>query len=383
MKIIIKKAAAVILLLALTVSVLASCTVERSFPGAPKGMRPCNDGSQGVIVYVPANWGVDTSTGIPTAYFTKTESTMLTLVTVPAAEWQGGKADKTVPQYWEEQKVKFASMKDFSVIRASEEAKDDLYFTDVIAENRQLFEYRYTFKMPQQTSELTYKFAQAFFVDPASNALHIVTYSSLEPYFDSHLEELSEIYKNLKFVSAPEQMQDTVPPAQFVQIENTPEGYSALTGEHIDYVLFVPSDWIPLLNTGITAASAPSAPSVTCNVTAFNLENNDNVIDAADFDSYFAAFEKTLTDSVGAPVFADPEVKYSAATLGVLNSSAVLDARRYSYTITFDGVEYAYTQYISIFQGYVYQLTFCCKSADLPTYSAVFDGIASNFKFKA
>ena len=74
---------------------------------------------------------------------------------------------------------------------------------------------------------------------------------------------------------------------------------------------------------------------------------------------------------------------FDAATLGVLNSSAVLDARKYSYTITFDGVEYAYTQYISIFQGYVYQLTFCCKSADLPSYCAVFDGIASNFRFKA
>ena len=378
----IKKAAAIILLLTLAVSALSACTVEKAYPGAPKGMRPCNDGSEGVIVYVPANWGVDTSTGIPTAYFTKTESSMLTLVTVPAAEWSAGVPDKTIPQYWDEQKVKFSSMKGYEVIKPSAEAQSELYFTDVIADNKQLFEYRYLLKIPQNGSDVIYRFSQAFFENPTTGDLYILTYSSLDGYFDKHLDELKDIYKNIKFVTEKEPLESDVPTPEFVTVENTPEGYSAITGEHVDYVLFVPSDWIPLLNTGITAASAPNAPTVTCNVTAFNLQNNDNRIDPGDFDSYFSAFEATLSDTLGAVTFDDPNAKYTASKLGVLGTTALLDARNYVYRVTVGGVEYTYDQYISIYQGYVYQLTFCCKTADYAAYAPVFDGIAANFRFK-
>ena len=383
MRSVIKRTVAVLLLLVTVITVFASCTVEKAYPGAPKGMRPCNDGAEGVIMYVPANWSVDDSTRIPTAFFSNTEQSMVTLVTVPEAEWKGGTPDKTIPQYWNEQRVKFETMKEFNVQKPSEDAADELYFTDVIAENKQIFEYRYSFKLSSQGSDVKYCFSQAFVENPNTKALHIITYSAIDTYFDTHIEDVSNIFKNLKFVTEPEPFKDSVPDASFITVENTPEGYSAVTGEHIDYILFVPSDWTPLLNTGITAASAPNNPSVSCSVTGFNLENNDRVIDPSDFDSYFAALEKTIVDTFGNISFDDVNAKYTPTKIGVTGTEATLDARKYVYRVAVNGTEYTYDQYIVVFQGYVYQITFCCKTADYPSYSSIFNEIASNFKFKA
>ena len=384
MKSVIKRTVAVLMLLVITASMLASCTVEKAYPGAPDGMRPCNIGEQGVIMYVPANWSVDTSTKIPTAFFSNTEQSMITLVTVPNAEWKAGDANKTIPQYWSEQKVKFDAMTEleFNVIKPSTEATDDLYFTDVIAENKQIFEYRYSFKLSSQGADLKYCFSQAFVENPVTADLYIITYSALDTYFDTHLEDISKIYENLKFVTETEPMADSTPDSSFVSVPDTPEGYSAITGEHVDYILFVPADWTPLLNTGITAASAPNAPSVTCSVTGFNLENNDRVIDPSDFDNYFSALEATIVDTFGNISFDDVNAKYIPTTIGVTGTDATLDARKYVYRVAVNGVEYTYDQYIVIFQGYVYQITFCCKTVDYAAYSPVFDGIATSFKIK-
>jgi len=382
MKSTVKKTVALLLIAVIALTALSSCTVEKAYPGAPKGMRPCNEGEQGVIMYVPASWSVDTSNRIPTAYFSNTEQSMLTLVTVPKDDWKNGNPEKTIPQYWNEQKAKFATMKEFTVIKPSETANDELYFTDVIAQNKQLFEYRYSFKLTKQDGDTKYRFSQAFVENPLTSDLYIITYSAIDSHFDSHLEDISSVYKNLKFVTETEPMQDTAPKPSFVTVENTPDGYSALTGKHVDYVLFVPSDWTPVLNTGITAASAPNNPSVTCSVTGFNLENDDAAITPSDFDSYFAALEATVKDSFGNITFDDENVKYTADTIGIIGSEHVIDARNYVYRVTFDGNEYTYDQYIAVFRGYVYQITFCCKTSDYGAYATVFDAIADNFKFK-
>ena len=93
--------------------VLASCTVQRAYQGAPEGMRPINEGEEGGILYVPIAWSVDTSTGVPTAYVSEKNRTMITLVTVPADKVpEGG-----IPAYFDSYRESFAStLKDFKII---------------------------------------------------------------------------------------------------------------------------------------------------------------------------------------------------------------------------------------------------------------------------
>ena len=144
MKIFFKKFVALALIGVITISALASCTVTKKYPGAPEGMRPVNDGSNGVIMYIPSNWSIDNSSGVPTAYFSFVDDTMVSLITVPAEEL----GNRTIPQYFAEYKTKFEAMdKGFTIIPYSSE----LEYTPI--ENPTLYgdmlEYRYTLKISE------------------------------------------------------------------------------------------------------------------------------------------------------------------------------------------------------------------------------------------
>ncbi len=379
MKSIFKKAACLLLICMMIGCSLISCTVSKAYPGAPEGMRPCNDGSNGVIMYVPSNWSVDTSTGIPTAYFSFTDSTMINMVTVSKDEV----GERTIPEYFESYKSTFtSSVTEFTLIPYSEEL--EYTFFENASGELDLYQYSFTFKLSTGTNTVTkYRFAQAYFKTSDTSDLYIITYGTTESRFDAHLEDLANVYKNLKVVTESVSMgEDELPKPVFTD-KNAPEGYSALTGEHIDYVLYVPSSWTPVINTGITAASKADDPSVSCNVTAFSLANNNNYYDGGDYDSFFEGTEKSLKESFGNITFADEANKYvKVAFGGVTNTESDTAPRKYSYKISVNGTEYSYEQYIIIKNGYVYLLTLCCKTEAYAENAGVFNGIASNFKFK-
>ncbi len=380
MKKILIRTAAFLLVCISVLTMLASCTVEKAYPGAPDGMRPCNDGSNGVVMYVPANWSVDTSTGIPTAYFSYNDSTMINMVTVPRATL----GDKKIPDYFNEYKTAFeSSVHEFSFTKYSDTS--DFAYYENISTGINLYEYRYSFKVPDsQNSFITYCFAQAYFTISETSDLYIITYSTTDDKFDIHLADLTMVYQNLEIVSAPIDMGEDSPQKPEFSNDSSVPGYSAITAEYIDYVLYVPSDWTPVLNTGMTAASKSTDKTVTANVTAFNPHNNDNVLDEQDYDSYFAAAEKLILDTFKNITFDDPNQKYVSVPsfADEADRKNAPAPRKYTYRVSCGGIEYTYEQYIVLYDGYFYVLTMSCKTAVYAENKAVFDGIAQNFKFK-
>lgn len=372
-------------LLALTAAMLlcslVSCSVSKAYKGAPEGMRPVSDGSNGVIMYISSEWSVDLSAGIPTAYFSFSDKAMVNMVTVPAEEL----GTLTIPEYFNSYKDKFkASVEGFEVIPYSSECE---YMPRRGGKDSfDIYEYQYTFKLStSSTSKAAYKFAQAFFKTSSESDLYIITYSTISGRFENHYNDIIELYENLKVTDKKITVDDDkeLPKPEFTQDSKAPQGYSAITGEHIDYVLYVPSDWTPLINTGVTAASKSGDSTVTCTVTGFTLDNNDNVIDGKDYDSFFASNEKTIKESFGNITFTDEANKYvKVAFAGKTDTESITATRKYVYSVTVDGVSYTYEQYITIKEGDVFMLTFCCKSALYGENSSIFDGIASNFKFK-
>ena len=112
-----KKLTALILLCAMLVTALASCTIQPGYEGAPQGMRPCNEGENGAILYVPSYWNVNDSTGVPSAYYSDRDYSMITMITVPAEEVAG----RSVPEYWESYKTSFtSSVSDFAITKSAE-----------------------------------------------------------------------------------------------------------------------------------------------------------------------------------------------------------------------------------------------------------------------
>ena len=361
MKRIFKKGLLAVVCLAIMLGALASCTVQRAYQGAPEGMRPVNEGDEGGILYVPIAWSVDTSTGVPTAYVSDKNRTMITLMTVPADKVpEGG-----IPAYFNSYRESFAStLKDFKIIKETEEASD--YTTRMIS-TAGAYIYEYSGKV----TDIACKFKQAFFLHPENGTLFIITYSAIEDVYDSYLKTLTEAYDNFRFVAEPIPMVDKVqinlPGTEGIEV---PEGYTLISNKFVDYHFFVPGNWSPSVNTGMSAAYANADKRTTANVVAFNTT-------FMSIDDYWAGYEKDLKATFGEVTFTGGETKYTASKLGDV------DARKYSYKITRGTTEYLYDQQVVIYGGYVYMLTFCCESSSYDTYKSDFDGMLANFRFKA
>ena len=340
-------------------AVLSSCTVERAYEGAPKGMRPINEGEEGGILYVPIAWSVDTSTGVPTAYVSEQNRTMITLMTVSAEEVAG----RTVQQYFDSYRESFAaSLKDFQIIKESEEASD--YTTRMISTaGAYIYEYSGT------VTNIKCKFKQAFFFHPDNGSLFIITYSATASQYENYLKTLTEAYDNFKFVTEPIPMTDKIeislPETDGIEV---PDGYTLISNKFVDYYFFVPSTWSPAVNTGMSAAYVSADKGVTANVIAFNTTYMN-------LEDYWISYETDLIATFGEVRYLS-ETKYTASKLGGL------DARCYSYEITQNGVSYRYDQHLVIYGGYVYIVTFSAESADFGGYASDFNGMLSNFKFK-
>ena len=82
---------------------LTACSVQKAYEGAPEGMRPINDGSDGAILYVPSAWSVDNSLSVPMGYVSAQNRTMVTLVYVRSEEV----GERKVPEYWNAYKEQF------------------------------------------------------------------------------------------------------------------------------------------------------------------------------------------------------------------------------------------------------------------------------------
>ncbi|MBE6610588.1 MAG: hypothetical protein E7634_07960 [Ruminococcaceae bacterium] len=345
------------LIAVMLLSALSACTVKPYYEGAPEGMRPINEGEEKAILYVPENWLVDTSTGVPTGYYSTNDRSMVTLVTVKADALNG----QTIPEYWASYVDSFiTSVKDFKIVKETESASD--YTTRLIAERS-----TYVYDFTATVTGLEYKFRQALLTHPDTGDLYIITYSTVSEVFDTHLSDLTEIYNNFKFVTEKIPMNDKIE-VSLPEDATAPEGYKTVSSEFVDYLLYIPSDWTPLINTGMTAAHAPESKSINVNAMAFNTT-------LASLDEYWTGYENDLAATFGEVTYADPQAKYQETKLDGY------DARKYVYSLSVNDKAYDYQQYMVIKGGYIYLLTFC-SPADVSAPAAEFDGIVSNFKFK-
>lgn len=341
------------------VSAMSGCTVKPYYEGAPEGMRPINEGENNAILYVPETWLVDTSTGTPTAYVSTNDRSMITLVTVKADVL----GDRTIPEYWNSYKDTFtSSVKNFTVIKENETDPD--YSTRLICERS-----AYIYDFSATVTELDYKFRQTLLTHPNTNDLYIITYSTVANVFDKHLDALNEVYNNFRFVTEKIPMADK---SEVILPENVnaPEGYVTVSSEFVDYTIFIPKDWTPLINTGATAAHAPQSPSITVIASAFSTE-----IENAE--EYWTGYEADLISTFGSITYVSQENKFEMCKLDGY------DARKYAYTLSISGESYTYEQYMTIRGGYIYIITFCSPSDMInDSLKAEFAEIVSHYKFK-
>lgn len=338
----------------------ASCSVQKAYAGAPEGMRPINDGAIGATLYVPSSWCVDTSLDIPMGYVSSKDRTMVTLVYISADEV----GEASVPEYWLSYKERFvASMKDFELIKDSEDAKD--YTTRLIA-GKDAYEFEFT----ANVTELAYHFRQAL-LRADDGGIYIITYSAFEDNYETHLDVLLEdIYGNFAFTNEiiPVEDDNTLKPGIDEEV-SVPEGMQLISNNAVDYLMFVPENWKISVNTGISAAYASETDKASVSTVAFNTDN-------ADIDSFWASYEADITSTLGAPVYIDEANKFEECKLDGY------DARTYAFLLTSGDVQYRYSETVLIRNGYVYIITCCAEASAFEAHSSEFARVLSEFRFK-
>ena len=338
-----------------------SCTVQKAYEGAPENMRPINDGSDGAILYVPIAWSVDTSLAVPMGYVSSQNRTMVTLVYV-APEDVGG---KSVPEYWDGYKSQFTStLKDFTIVKESEEAKD--YSTRLIA-GKDAYEFEFTGSI----TELPYHFRQALIKD-GKGGIFIITFSAYEDNYSAIVEVLTDqIYPNFTFVenNIPVEDNNTLDPGMDETL-SIPDGMQLLSNKAVDYIMFVPSDWLITVNTGMSASRASRDSSAAVSVVAFDIRTTD-------MDAFWTSYENDVKSTFGNITYVSEENRYSPFTLGGYES-----ARTYNFRITSGEDVYRYAVTVLIKDGYLYQITYSALESEFTDYEADHNKILSEFKFK-
>ena len=366
-------------LVALTLLFLmTSCSVSKGYKGAPPNMRPCNEGDEGfgMIMYVPDYWEVETSTGIPTAtYPDSNDKATITLTRVPAAEY-GGDFDA----YWNKYLELFkTSVQEFNLLTVKQPEEGEPAPEDPIPEPELFYInetsfiriHKYEFKITFQNNKVDYCVDQAFIVHPTSGDLLMITYTNQKPAYKKHLTDLKNVYKNIKFVTEPIRMEDKVEKPVFSTVKDTPEGFSAITREELNYVLFVPSTWTPTINTGTSAAcDLTEGSSAYCVISELTLAANNT------YEGYISLLERDLKETFGNVTFADPEKKIEPIVVGKR------EFRKCVYTVNAYGTEYTYEHYIRIDGGTIFLITLSCESNEYEQHKDTFSAIVSNFKYK-
>ena len=339
---------------------LTACSVQKAYEGAPEGMRPINDGSDGAILYVPSAWSVDNSLSVPMGYVSAQNRTMVTLVYVRSEEV----GERKVPEYWNAYKEQFtASMTDFTVVKENEEAKD--YTTRIIAGKD-----AYEFEFKGKVTGLDYHFRQALVKDD-KGGIFIITFSAYEANYADVIEVLTDtIYPNFAFVDSiiPAPDDNTLEPGIDDEI-TVPDGMQLLSNKAVDYVMFVPDDWSITVNTGMSAARAPEG-TASLSVVGFDIRT-------ANVDAFWSGYEADIKATFGNMSYLSEENKYDTVTLGGYDS-----ARTYKFTVDKGGATYRYSETVLIRDGYVYLITYSAKSEDFNAYEADYAKILSEFKFK-
>lgn len=372
---IIRNAAALICAFMVLCHLLASCSVQKAYPGAPDGMRPINDGSIGAVLFVPSYWSVDTSAVIPMGYVSTNDRSNVTLAYVSADELGG----RSPQEYWSNYAEQFrAVMTDFTIVKESESAKD--YSTRLIA-NRDAYEFEFT----GTVTGLEYHYRQAL-LRADDGGLYLITYSATEEKYSTHLDILfDDIYGNFTFTSDILSVEDnnTLPPDGDEGV-SVPDGMQLISNGAVDYLMFVPESWSVQANTGISSARVSETDASTVSAIAFSSQYSwrEEFRDLSEtdirkklIDEFWSSRETDISDTFGG-------ITYTSESKFTDTSVDGYYARTYAYSLRRDSDVYSYRETVLIRDNYVYIITYCSRLETADLHISEYERIISEFRFK-
>lgn len=148
--------------------------------------------------------------------------------------------------------------------------------------------------------------------------------------------------------------------------EKTPSGMKIASGDNVEYVLYVPMNWVCNSTIGANAAYVNESGKPNVSVTSYS---PDGEMTASE---YFEFAEKSYVENLaGYTRVSESDTKVHR-----------IDAKSYVYTVNYGGIEYKIMQTVTIYGGRVYSLTYTAPADTFEAHLGEVNTIISCFIFR-
>ncbi|MBQ7714416.1 MAG: hypothetical protein IJT70_00940 [Clostridia bacterium] len=179
-----------IVILAFSAVALSSC--GKSEEGVPSGMKLASADTATYSFYVPESWKCDVASGATTAYYSNSDTSNVSVMTFSLPY-----TDSDVDDWWKSFSSDFNVVyKDFKVI--SEEPAT----LDGVVGMKYVFSGKLTHDNGGEPVEEPLKFMQVVAIRSkamSSPEAYVITYTSSDDVYDSHLDDVGRMIENFKF----------------------------------------------------------------------------------------------------------------------------------------------------------------------------------------
>ncbi len=350
-----------VLLCALMLLSLASCANQSE--EIPEGMQIASCAGADYRLYVPTFWVVNTSYGVSGAYRNIKEQSTVSVVSYLVSDYAARMEEAGVNMeesgariawFWEDQCRTAVERQELNgeISLVEEECVDTSlgganakqYYYNALIDGQRLY-------FLQTVAELDGKF-------------YVFTLTANERMLESCLADGKAMLEVFIFADPYEPEN-----AKNIKGGEAPQGMKLASGEDVAYRLYIPNDWSIRYDQSIYSGYVEADGT---SVSVMPYMHNSGSISVAD---YFAMSRQQMEDVAGEGGF----------TLVSTTENATLGERKatvYEFYFRVGGVDYHYRQYIAVYRGMIYCVTYTAKGEAYDAHMAEFDAIVSAFQFR-
>lgn len=349
----IKRIAAVMLLLAIFVSALTSC----SNSDVPDGYQLVACEGDQFRLYVPTNWTPNTTGGVTSAYYSASSGVS---VSVSVADDAG---ELSVEEYWNKCNENFKnSLKDYEWSGKHE---------TLVLGGKPAYKYVYTASITVtdngESNDVAYKFMQV--MAKFEEELYVFVYSASTESYDAYLETVEGdsdgvgILPYFVFAEPYENEEDK----KYSDKVTAPDGMKLISTDELAYRFFVPKSWVVNDRAEYSAAYASDTDSSNVSVQMYMTKDESKTVE-----QYFAECEaryKNIFESY--ELISTEDIKMDGVA-----------AKQYIYTVVSGGVEYKQLQAIVVKGAVFYTVTYTALPENFDTHLSDVSKMIENFDIR-
>ena len=347
---------AVILLFAALFATVSCASVEDTL--VPEGMQSATAYGATYRLYVPTTWSPQILPGISGAYYNVAQQSAVSVAEY-AIDKSGGDmpappvGNKSLTDYFFEENL-------LAQIKLLSTGEVHLYEEDSIATllgDANARQYHTSATVAGEVTHFLHVIAQQ------DNKFYVFSFTATEELYERCMEDVKKMLEHFTFGEA---YTPTDAIKNFPTDANAPDGMQIASGNDVEYLFYVPSNWSVNQTSTVNAATAPDGSFVS--VVSY-LPSGDGI----SVKEYFTKSEELMSSTSGGNYTRLDEKEIS------LGGGKAL---QYEYEYTVGGVTYRYLQVIVGYKTMIYNLTYTALPQNFEANRADVEAIIAAFTFR-